>query len=107
MVLGGAVELPAPRRSSEVLVHAAAAPGVPPLPGVAGLALARRAAGPGARGIQQAEQQQQRNRQHRGMVGEGRVRRKKPSPIQNSPGAPMTLESSGPPPAHASETAQL
>lgn len=97
MIFGGAVKLPAPRRTSEVLVHPPAAPGVPPLPGVTGLALAlaRRAAGPGTHGVQQAEQQQQRDRQHCGMVRAGRLWRKNrrlpsspPGPIQKDRGAP-------------------
>lgn len=88
VVFGGAVELPAPRRSSEVLIHSSAAPGIPPLPGVAGLA--RGAARPGPDGVQQAHQHQQRNHQHCGMAGEFRLRGKNgellptpPSPIQS------------------------
>lgn len=54
VVFGRAVELPAPRRSTQVFVHSSATPGFPPLPGVASLARGGGAAGPGTRDIQQA-----------------------------------------------------
>jgi len=83
MVFGRAVKFPASRRPPEMLVHAAAPPGIPPLPGVAARWRRRRRRRPPRprpgprRTLQGAQQQQQRQRQqqqrehtHRGMVGE-------------------------------------
>lgn len=66
MVFSSAVEFPASRGSTEVLINSPAAPGVPPRAGVSGRA--RGAAGLEADGTQHAQQHQQRDQQHCGMA---------------------------------------
>lgn len=103
MIFGRAVEFPAPRRSPEVLVHSPAAPGVPPLPGVARRAGAgagagpgaRRAAAPGTHGIQQAQQHQQRYHQHCVMTGVRRLGLKRNGGVLPDSQGPIKVSGGG------------
>ncbi|TNN75596.1 hypothetical protein EYF80_014146 [Liparis tanakae] len=95
------VEIPASWRSSEVFIHSSAAPGVPPLPGVA--SLARGAAGLGTNGIRQAQQHQQRYHQHCGMAVERRLYRKNGEPLPSSRGP---IKVSGPQRSRAPDTSE-